>query len=200
MAPPLGLTRSMSGFELALPGQHDRGEGLVDLEHVDVVDGQAVVRQQLAGWRGSGRSSMSTGSHPTRHTSTMVASGVSPRASARSRVMSSTAPAPSAICDEVPAVWTPSGRPVGLSVASGLERRLAQALVAGHVWVVPSRLALVVEIGRGDRHDLGARTGPRPRPGAARSWESLPNSSQSARVMPHFSAMRSAPSNWLVNS
>ena len=41
MAPPLTLTLLMSGCELLLPGQHDRGEGLVDLDQVDVVDASA---------------------------------------------------------------------------------------------------------------------------------------------------------------
>ena len=44
--------------------------------------------------------------------------------------MSRTAPAPSAICDDVPAVCTPSGRPVGLELRERLERGLAQAFVA----------------------------------------------------------------------
>src|SRR5439155_159326 len=35
---------------------------------------------------------------------------------------------------------------------------------------------------------------------AARSWDSSPRASVSIREMPYFSAMRSAPSNWLVNS
>src|SRR4051812_24839305 len=35
--------------QLARPGQHDGGEGLVDLEDVDVVDGEAGVLEQLAG-------------------------------------------------------------------------------------------------------------------------------------------------------
>ncbi len=35
---------------------------------------------------------------------------------------------------------------------------------------------------------------------AARCWDSKPNLSASSRLMPHLSAMRSAPSNWEVNS
>ena len=35
---------------------------------------------------------------------------------------------------------------------------------------------------------------------AARCWDCRPKASQSARDRPHLSAMRSAPSNWDVNS
>jgi hypothetical protein len=38
MAPPLGLTLSGSAPTSFCPREHDRGEGLVDLEGVDVVD------------------------------------------------------------------------------------------------------------------------------------------------------------------
>ena len=62
--------------------------------------------------------SMSTGSTPTRQVSTIRARARRPSASARSAVMSSTAAAPSEICDDEPAVWTPSGRATGLSSAS----------------------------------------------------------------------------------
>ncbi len=37
------------GVELLLPGQHDRGEGLVDLEDVDVVDADAGALEQALG-------------------------------------------------------------------------------------------------------------------------------------------------------
>ena len=51
MAPPLTLTLPRSAPVLLLPGQHDRGERLVDLEQVDVVDGQAGLGQHLLGGR-----------------------------------------------------------------------------------------------------------------------------------------------------
>ena len=41
-------------------------------------------------------------------------------------------------------------------------------------------------------HGEGAR--------AARSWDSRPKASVSARLIPYLSAIRSAPSNWLANS
>ena len=47
IAPPLTLTRSMSGLELALPGGDDRRERLVDLEQVDVVDRHPVALEEL---------------------------------------------------------------------------------------------------------------------------------------------------------
>ena len=60
----------------------------------------------------------------------MRARGVSPSSSALASVIISTAAAPSEICDELPAVCTPSSRATGFSVASFSSVRLAQALVA----------------------------------------------------------------------
>ena len=51
MAPPLTLTRLVRHVQVAQELQHDRGEGLVHLEQVDVVDGQAGLGQRLAGRR-----------------------------------------------------------------------------------------------------------------------------------------------------
>ena len=107
--------------------------------------------------------------------------GRRPSASARSRLISSTAAAPSLICEELPAVWMPSGM-TGLSPASASAAGVAQALVAGDVdglagGAVRSRRAR-------DRHDLAveAALGPgarRPSAGSAR-----PSASTVSRVMP----------------
>ena len=67
---------------------------------------------------GIGPSSIFTGSQPTVVWSTIRARGVSPSCSAFSRDMSSTAAAPSEICDELPAVILPSGLNAGLSCES----------------------------------------------------------------------------------
>ena len=48
-APPLTLIFSSRDVVHALPRQHDRGEGLVALEQVDVVDGHAGLLEHLAG-------------------------------------------------------------------------------------------------------------------------------------------------------
>ena len=82
-----------------------------------------------------------------------------------SAVISSTAAAPSEICDEEPAVCTPSSRATGFSVGQRLERGLAQALVAADVVRGAGGLAVVVEVGRVDRRRSGRRSGPRPTPG-----------------------------------
>ena len=122
-----------------------------------------------------------------------------PRASAFSRVAMSTAPAPSEICEEVPAVCTPSGPATALS------------------WLRPSRVVsrrpsslatwCVVPVGLPSSPRSGASTSTiwvlnrsSAHAWAARSWDRRPKASVSSRVMPHFWAMRSAPSNWLVHS
>ena len=61
---------------------------------------------------------MITGSTPTVVWSTIRARGVSPSALALSADISSTAAAPSEICDELPAVILPSGLNAGLSCES----------------------------------------------------------------------------------
>ncbi len=67
---------------------------------------------------GIGPVSMMTGSTPTVVWSTIRARARRPSASAFSRVMSSTAAAPSEICDELPAVTLPSSLKAGFSAAS----------------------------------------------------------------------------------
>ena len=62
--------------------------------------------------------SMRTGSTPTVVWSTIRARGFTPSSSAFSRVIRSTAAAPSEICEELPAVTRPSSLNAGLSSAS----------------------------------------------------------------------------------
>ena len=74
---------------------------------------------------------MITGSTPTVVWSTIRARGVRPRASAFSRVIRSTAAAPSEICEELPAVTLPSSLNTGFSCES------ASRLVSGRMpWSV----------------------------------------------------------------
>ena len=107
--------------------------------------------------------------------------GVRPSSLARSSVISSTAAAPSEICDELPAVCTPSGRATGFSVASfssDVSRR-------------PSSRATrcVAPVGVPSSPRSGASTGthwPSKRPSAharaARSCDARPKRSVSSRV------------------
>ena len=67
---------------------------------------------------GIGPVSMITGSTPTVVWSTILARGLSPSSSAFSRVISSTAAAPSEICEELPAVILPSSLKAGFSCES----------------------------------------------------------------------------------
>ena len=67
---------------------------------------------------GIGPVSIITGSTPTVVWSTIRARGVSPSSRALSADISSTAAAPSEICEALPAVTLPSGLNAGLSAAS----------------------------------------------------------------------------------
>ena len=76
---------------------------------------------------GIGPSSIFTGSHPTVVWSMIRARGVTPSCSAFSRDISSTAAAPSEICELLPAVILPSSLKTGLSAAS------ASSVVSGRM-------------------------------------------------------------------
>ena len=130
----------------------------------------------------------------------MRARAVRPSSLARPAVASSTAAAPSVICDDVPAVCTPSSRATGLSVASFSSDVSRQAFVAVDVVRGAGGLAVVVEVGRVDREHLALEPALAATRVAARTCDSSPKWSQSSRVMPHLSAMRSAASNWVTYS
>ena len=84
---------------------------------------------------GMGPVSMITGSTPTVVWSTIRARGLSPRDSAFSRSISSTAAAPSEICEELPAVTLPSSLKAGLSCDSVSRSRVGPDALVGHVGV-----------------------------------------------------------------
>ena len=185
--------------ELALPGQHDRGEGLVDLDDVDVGHGHAVAVEQALG--GVDRA----GEHEHRVDADEAgvddagqrreAEGVGLLAGHHQHGAGAVGDL-RRVAGGVHAVFAGDG----LEVGQRLEGGVAQALVALDAVGGAGGLAVVVEVGRVDRRRSGCRSDPRPRPAAPSSCERRPNSSASARVMPHLSAMRSAPSNWVVNS
>ncbi len=112
----------------------------------------------------------------------------------------STAAAASEICDAVPAVWKPFS-----SRATVLSPARASMVVSRRP---SSRVMRVVSpVGLPSSPSTGASTGmiwvPKRSSShatAARRCDSTPNWSSSSRVMPHFSAMRSAASNWVVYS
>ena len=96
-------------------------------------------------------------------------------------------------------MWAPSGRATGLSWArpsafvsrnpsSRLIVRVSPVGFPSSSWTGTSTGITWVA----KRSSAQAR--------AARCWDRMPKASQSARVMSHLSAMRSAPSNWVVNS
>ena len=82
---------------------------------------------------GIGPVSMITGSTPTVVWSTIRARGLRPSAFAVSADISSTAAAPSEICDELPAVILPSGLNAGLSCDERLEVGVGADALVGDV-------------------------------------------------------------------
>ena len=142
--------------------------------------------------------SINTGSDPTRHESIIVAIGLTPSSSAFSLVMRRTAPAPSEICEDVPAVWTPSGifvrSPANASIVVSL-RPSSRETVCVESAGCPSSPISGASIGRiwePNRSSSQACI--------ALSCESFPNASSSSLLMPHCLAIRSAPSNCDVSS
>ena len=82
--------------------EHDGRERLVDLGHVQVVDGQAAFARALR-VAGAGPVSMMVGSAPETVAAAIRARGVSPAAVPATSVPISTSDAPSTIPDELPA-------------------------------------------------------------------------------------------------
>ena len=80
------------------------GERLVQLDQVDVVQGQAGQLEHLRDRRRPGRCPSPPARTPPTAKATKRASGFSPRARRVSRSITSTAAAPSLVCEELPAV------------------------------------------------------------------------------------------------
>jgi hypothetical protein len=99
----------------------------------------------------------------------------------------------------LPAVCTPFSRATGFSVASFsivVSRRPSSRLT---VWNVSARLPSSLRSGASTVMYCPEKRSSA-QACAARCWLAKPNASVSSRVMPHFSAMRSAPSNCEVIS
>ena len=136
MAPPLGLVCSgVKPSSFCQASTTEANASLISATSMSPMD--RPVRSSRRWVASMGPVSMSTGSTPTRQVSTIRARARRPSASARSAVISSTAAAPSEICDEEPAVWTPSGRATGLSVASFSSVVSRRPSSRATVWVVP---------------------------------------------------------------
>ncbi len=91
------------GAGLLLPGQHHAGEGLVDLEQVDVAEGDDALRSTFS-VAGTTPVSISSGSEPVAAKLCRRASGRRPRRAAVSLDVISTAEAPSLTGLALPAV------------------------------------------------------------------------------------------------
>ena len=132
---------------------------------------------------GIGPSSITTGSQPTVVWSRIRARGLSPRACAFSRVISSTAAAPSEICDELPAVILPSGLNAGLRPAS------VSSVVSGRMPWSLTYVSPLTGTGTISRSNF---------PSSVARWASwcdrTASSSSSAREISQRSAIISAPS------
>ncbi len=131
---------------------------------------------------GIGPSSIFTGSQPTDVWSTIRARARRPSSSAFSRLISSTAAAPSEICDALPAVIFPSGLKAGLSwlrPSSDVPGRMPWSVIS----VSPS--IVICAISRSNRPSSVAF--------CASAWERTASSSSSERGISHWSAIISAP-------
>ena len=135
---------------------------------------------------GIGPVSMSTGSAPATAPEWYRTTGVRPRAAARCGVVTSSAAAPSEICEELPAWITPSSRNDGLSRASvsGLVPRR-----------IPSSAETIASPAR--TGTICASNAPRSTAAAASSCDRDAYSSRSWRDKPQRCAMSSALSPWL---
>ena len=132
IAPPSGLSRVWVRAGLGQPGQRHRRECLVDLVGADVVDTQARLGEHASGSPGSARSAPAPGPTPATRAGAVAHERASGRArGARSGVVTSSAAAPSEICEELPGVddavvieRTASARPASRrSSRAGCPRR-----------------------------------------------------------------------------
>jgi hypothetical protein len=204
-APPLGLTVAGSALSSSCHASTtDAKASLISVTAMSLID--RPVRSSRRWVAGIGPVSMRTGSEPTRQVSSTFARARSPRASAFSLVMRSTAAAPSEICDAEPAVWRPPSAPTigspggttGLRPASPSRVVSRRPSSLATVWVVP--------VGLPSSPRSGASIGtiwvskrPSAHAWAARSCDCLPKASSASRLMPHFWAMSSAPWNCEVH-
>src|SRR3954453_6430180 len=117
IAPPFTLTRSMSGLcsrcQAATTGAN---ASLISNRSMSLI--VIPLRSRIFCVAGIGPSSIRTGSQPTVVWSTIRARGVMPSSFALSALISSTAAAPSEICEALPAVIFPSSLKTVLSCES----------------------------------------------------------------------------------
>jgi len=133
------VRRVVRQAELARDRQPLRGEGLVQLDHVDLADRQTVPRQQLVRRRRRADAMIRGGTPATAMPSTR-AFGVRPSFAAADSLASSSATAPSFTPEALPR--SPSRRlDHALELGERLERRLARMLVIGDDRVaLPARI------------------------------------------------------------
>src|SRR5262249_50949641 len=182
MAPPLGFTRSMSGLSSrSHASTTEANASLISI--VSMSDIAKPVRSNSRRVASIGPVSISTGSTPTRHSSTKRARGRRLSSLAFAAVISSTAAAPSVICDDDPAVCTRSARATGLSAASASRDVSRRPSSRSTRCVVPAGLPSSSRSGA----SMGT-TSPSNRPSCharcARSCEASPKRSHSSRVIP----------------
>ena len=94
--------------ELLDDRQRLRGEGFVQLDEVDLIEGEPGQLERLGNGI-NGPMPISSGKQPAVAKETKRARGWMPRAAARSADMTTAAAAPSEVCDEFPAVTVPFG-------------------------------------------------------------------------------------------
>ena len=118
MAPPFTLTLLLGDAEVVHRGQADGGEGLVDLEEVDVADRLARLAQRLGDGPGRLVQQRRVGAGDLAVADQLAERGQRRAASALAGDMTTTAAPPSEICEALPAVIVPALSKAGRSAAS----------------------------------------------------------------------------------
>ncbi len=187
---------------LPMPRERDRGERLVGLEGVDLVDGQPA-RASTRSVAGMGPSSIIIGSSPITENAWKRACGRTPSSSARSADMISAAAAPSVTGEEFPAVMSQVSS--GKRAAISGERKADRSVESPSTSVLGRSVSSVVAVTRAPS-SAGVSTAsscasnvPLACAFAARLCDRTAKASISARSRPYRAAMRSAATPWLIS-
>ena len=187
MAPPFTLTLLMSG-RCSFSHASTTGANASLISTRSIWSRVIFARSSTLVVAGIGPVSMNTGSTPARAKEWKRAFGVRPRRLAASSLVTSMAAAPSLICDELPAVTTPSGLKAGFRLASFSSDESGLMPSSREKRAAPS--SPVTGTGM-----ISCSTRPSSVARAARRCDSREKRSLSSREMSHFSAISSAARN-----
>jgi hypothetical protein len=163
MAPPRTLTRVGVELEGAHAGEGLRGEGLVELDEIDVGDGACPRRARSFCTAGMGPVAHEVGLDARGGAAEDARQGLEPAAfTTTSSEARSSAEAPSLIGEELPAVTLPPARKTGLSLASA-----ATDAVRAHALVAADDHGIAFFLGDGDGDQLAGEVASLPGGGGA---------------------------------